>query len=65
VKSMPNKEQFRSTQLLQQAKELGLLDNVWTLTCIQCHAVFPEEYGNCPKCSVDESFKDIQIDFEI
>ena len=62
---MPNKEQFRSTQLLQQAKELGLLGDDWTLTCFNCNAVFPGEYGNCPKCSVDESFKEIQIDFEI
>jgi uncharacterized paraquat-inducible protein A len=58
-------EPFRSSQLLQQAHDMGLLNSENTIKCSNCQAVFPEEYGTCPKCSVAKFFQDIQIDFEI
>lgn len=56
---------IESTQLLKQAKDLGLLDSERTLTCPLCQAIFPGEYQNCPKCIVSKSIQNIQIDFEI
>ena len=62
---MFGKEPFRSSQLLQEAHDMGLLNSEQTIKCTNCHAVFPEEYGPCPKCSVEIFFQNIQIDFEI
>ena len=65
MSSMTNMESRQLTQLIKQAKDLGLFDSEWTLTCPLCHAIFPGDYQNCPKCSVSKSFQNIQIDFEI
>jgi len=65
MNSMTNMESVQLMKLINQAKDLGLLDSGWTLTCPSCHAIFPGEYQKCPKCSVSESFQNIQIDFEI
>ena len=58
-------EQSTTIQLIEQAKSLGLLYSKLTLQCNHCHAIFPAEYRTSPNCTVDESFQDIQIDFEI
>ena len=58
-------EQSTTTQLIEQAKSLGLLYSEWTLQCNQCHATFPAEYKICPNCTEDKSLQNIQIDFEI
>jgi RNA polymerase subunit RPABC4/transcription elongation factor Spt4 len=41
--------------LLQQAKEIGLIDSNLTVTCYDCRAIFPKEYGNCPQCQTKQS----------
>ncbi len=43
-------EELNSTDLIQQAKEMGLLDSNLTIKCVHCHAVFPKEYNICPQC---------------
>ena len=58
-------DQSTTVQLIEQAKSLGLLYSNLTLHCNHCQAIFPAEYKTCPNCNVDESFQDIQIDFEI
>jgi hypothetical protein len=50
---MNDKEQLNSMELIQKAKEFGLLESNLTLTCVQCNAVFPKEYFNCPQCNLD------------
>jgi len=58
-------EKSTTVQLIEQAKSLGLLYSELTLQCSHCQAIFPSEYQTCPNCTVDESFQNIQIDFEI
>lgn len=43
-------KQLNLMELLQQAKEIGLIDSNLTITCLNCRAIFPKEYGNCPQC---------------
>ena len=59
------KEQFRSSKLLQQVQELGLLNSDWAIKCTNCQAIFPGEYRICPKCNAENFFQEIQVDFEI
>lgn len=61
---MTNKEFAKSTQLLEQAQELGFFNTDLTIKCTICHAIFPESYGTCPKCFVDKTFSNVKIDFE-
>ena len=48
---MTNFDQGRSHDLLQEAKELGLIDAGNTLDCSNCKVVFPKEYETCPQCN--------------
>lgn len=48
---MNSEKQLRSSELIRQAKESGLLDSNISIRCVNCCAVFPEEYRNCPQCS--------------
>jgi rRNA maturation endonuclease Nob1 len=50
---MNNFEQSYSMELIQQAKELGLLDSNLTIKCVHCKVIFPKEYDECPKCNID------------
>lgn len=38
-------------ELIEKAKEIGLLDANLTINCIICNAVFPKEYDKCPQCN--------------
>jgi len=58
-------EKSQSTHLIEQAQELGLLNSDWTLKCVKCNSLFPQEYRNCPKCMVEDLPQYIKIDFEI
>ena len=49
-------EQINLTKLLQQAKNIGLIDSNLTIICVNCKAIFPKEYGTCPQCQTDHSF---------
>ncbi|MDH3617145.1 MAG: hypothetical protein OES14_05095 [Nitrosopumilus sp.] len=48
-------KQLNLAELLQQAKEIGLIDSNLTVTCYNCRAIFPKEYGNCPQCQTKQS----------
>ena len=48
---MSNTEPLNPAELIQQAKEIGLLDSNLTTSCVYCKAVFPKEYDNCPQCT--------------
>ena len=52
---MSNTEPLNPAELIQQAKEIGLLDSNLTTKCVNCSALFPKEYNNCPQCKIDES----------
>jgi hypothetical protein len=56
-------EPFNLMKSLQQAKKAGLIDSDLTITCPNCKAIFPKEYGNCPQCQTDQSFT--ATDFKI
>ena len=51
------------TDLLHQAEDLGLLSTPLTIKCNTCDSLFPREYANCPKCTMEKEMN-IQIDFE-
>ena len=46
---MNNTESLNPAELIQQAKEIGLLDSNLTTSCVHCKAVFPKEYDNWPQ----------------
>ncbi len=48
---MNSEKQLRSSELIRQAKESGLLDSDLATQCVHCNAVFPREYDNCPQCT--------------
>ncbi|MFZ8907458.1 MAG: hypothetical protein ACO2Y5_00915 [Nitrosopumilaceae archaeon] len=48
---MDNIEQDKSKSLLQEVKELGLIDAQNTIDCSNCRVVFPKEYEKCPQCN--------------
>ena len=48
-------KQLNLRELLQQAKEIGLIDSNLTITCFNCRAIFPKEYSNCPQCQTKQS----------
>ena len=48
---MTDSNQDRSQNLLQEAKELGLIGAENTIDCYNCKVVFPKEYGKCPQCN--------------
>jgi uncharacterized paraquat-inducible protein A len=52
---MSNQEECDSMELIQKAKELGILDSNLTVKCVQCNAIFPKEYHKCPRCQTDQS----------
>jgi rRNA maturation endonuclease Nob1 len=51
---MDNLEQSHYMELIQQAKEIGLLDSNLTMKCVHCKAIFPKEYNKCPQCSTNQ-----------
>jgi rRNA maturation endonuclease Nob1 len=51
-----NIEKIDSIELIQQAKEAGLLDSNVTIKCVHCHAVFPKEYDICPQCNTNGTY---------
>jgi len=51
-----NIKKIDSIELLQQAKEAGLLDSNVTIKCVHCHAVFPKEYNICPQCNTNGTY---------
>jgi rRNA maturation endonuclease Nob1 len=58
-------EQLNLTKLLQQAKEIGLIDSNLTITCVNCKAIFPKEYGVCPQCQTERSFNAKNFDITV
>ena len=50
-----NPEQLNSMDLIQQAKEMGLLDSNLTLKCVHCSVMFPNEYDKCPQCNANKT----------
>ena len=50
---MNNTEQSHSMELIQQAKEIGLLDSNMAISCVHCKAIFPKEYDKCPQCNIN------------
>ncbi len=51
---MSSTEQIDANELVREAKDAGLLDSNVTINCVQCHALFPKEYHNCPQCKTNE-----------
>ncbi len=47
---MSNTEEIKPRDLLQEAKEAGLLDSNVTINCNYCNAIFPKDYKCCPQC---------------
>ena len=48
---MTNFDQDISQNLLEEAKDLGLMDVENTINCSNCRVVFPKEYEKCPQCN--------------
>jgi len=42
-------------ELIEQAKEIGLLDSHLTIKCVFCQAIFPKEYDTCPQCNTNQT----------
>jgi len=51
---MNNTEQSRSMDLIEQAKEIGMLDSDLAISCVHCNAIFPKEYDKCPQCNTNQ-----------
>lgn len=58
-------EQQNLMKLLHQAKDLGLIDSNLAITCVNCKAIFPKEYGNCPQCQTEQSFDTTNFDITV
>ncbi|HUT05505.1 MAG TPA: hypothetical protein VMW74_02295 [Nitrosopumilaceae archaeon] len=52
---MNNAKQSSSMELIEQAKEIGLLDSHLTIKCVFCQAIFPKEYDTCPQCNTNQT----------
>jgi len=50
---MSNTEQLDPIKLIQQVKEMGLLDSKVTIKCVHCKIIFPKEYVKCPQCNTN------------
>ena len=61
---MENQEQIGFNEMVHQAQELGLLNYNLTVICVNCKAAFPNEYGDCPRCQMDDSAPSQKEDFE-
>lgn len=51
--------QETTTKLLQTYKTPSFLGSA-AISCDHCQAVFPEEYGNCPNCKLEEIFQSLK-----
>ena len=60
---MKNESQSLTSELIHQAEDMGLLSLPLTIKCHACNSLFPKEYTNCPKCTM-EHYQEIKIDFE-
>ena len=45
-------------------EELNLINSNSTIKCVNCKAIFPKEYNQCPQCEIDKLWQTIQIQFE-
>ena len=55
MNTMNNEEERDPAELIRHEIGFGLLDSKKTIHCVSCNAVFPKEYDDCTRCSIDQS----------